>query len=105
MIDLYDNEVEVIYDTVMKVQDKYASRTADGSNLLELQNELVGRLADLGFGCIVDVTPIMGGEPVTVSITERLDGKPFDPERKRWEVKKRAEENKDDPDDKIEGVV
>jgi hypothetical protein len=105
MIDLYENEVELIYETIQKVQMKYQGREANGANLLELQHEVVGRLADLGFGAIVDVTPIVVNQPVVVSITERLDDEPFDAERKRWEVKRRVERNDDDPDDKIEGVV
>ncbi len=104
MIDLYDAEVEKIYEAVQTVQMKYEGKAADGSNLLNLQQELVGRLADLGFGAIVDVTPTLEGQPVVVSINERLNDS-FDPERKRYEVKKRVRENKDNPDEKIEGVV
>jgi hypothetical protein len=106
MIDLLDHEVEKIYDSVQIVQSKYMGKEANGDNLLRLQHELVERLADLGFGAIVDVTPTLAGEPVTVSISERLDNTPFDAERKRHEVKKRVEErHRDDPGDKIEGVV
>ncbi len=104
MIDLYDQEVEKIYSTVQTVQNKYWGKEANGSNLLELQQELIGRLADLGFGAIVDVTPILEGQPANVSINKRLNGE-FDPERKRWEVKERAEKRKENPDGKIKGVV
>lgn len=105
MIDLYEKEIEEIYETVQVVQTKYQGQEANGDNLLRLQHELVGRLADLGFGATVDVTPVLEGFPVVVRIDERLDNQPFDAERKRWEVKRRTERGENDPDDKIEGVV
>lgn len=104
-VDLYEHEVEKIYTIVQKVQQNYFGKEASGENLLRLQNELVGRLEDLGFGATVDVTPVLEGEPVSVRIDSRLDGDPFDAERKRWEVRKRIEENKDTPADEIEGLV
>lgn len=105
MIDLYENEIEKVYDTVQTVQLKYQGKEANGEVLLQLQQELVGRLSDLGFGVTVDVTPILEGFPVTVRIDERLDGDPFDAERKRWEVKKRVEQKKSTPVDEIEGSI
>lgn len=105
MIDLYENEVELIYSTVQKVQQSYWGKEANGDNLLRLQNELVGRLEDLGFAATIDVTPVLGGDPVSVRIDSRLDNNVFDAERKRWEVRKRVEENKDTPVDEIEGAV
>lgn len=105
MIDLYENEVELVYSTVQKVQQTYWGKEASGDTLLRLQNELVGRLEDLGFAATVDVTPVLGGDPVSVRIDARLDSKPFDTERKRWEVRKRIDENKDTPVDEIEGSV
>ena len=105
MIDLYEHEVEQIYEAVQKVQSTNMGKEANGENLLRLQNELVGRLEDLGFSSTVDVTPVLEGEPVSVRIDERLSGDLFDAERKRWEVRKRIEENKDTPADEIEGLV
>lgn len=105
MIDLYENEIEQIYDTVQKVQEKYSGMMATGDTLMRLQHELVGRLEDLGFGSTVDVTPVLGGDPVSVRIDSRLDNDLFDAERKRWEVTKRIEENRDTPVDEIEGAV
>lgn len=105
MIDLYEHEVEQIYSAVQKVQAKYLGKEASGETLLRLHNELVDRLEDLGFGSTVDVTPVLEGEPVSVRIDSRLDSDAFDTERKRWEVRKRIEENKDTPVDEIEGAV
>jgi hypothetical protein len=103
VIDLYEEEAERIYNVVQGVQQKYLGQEANGDNLLRLQQELVGRLADLGFGAIVDVTPTLEGYPVTVAIEERLDNEPFDAEKKRWQVKKRIEKGEDAPP--IEGLV
>lgn len=105
MIDLYEKEIEQIYSVVQTVQQKYMGLEANGDNLMRLQHELVGRLEDLGFSSTVDVTPVLEGEPVSVRVDSRLDGEMFDAERKRWEVRKRAEENKDTPVDEIEGAV
>lgn len=104
MIDVYENELQSIMDTVQAVQVKYQGQENSGENLLRLQHEIVDRLSNLGFGAIVDVTPCLAGEPVTVSINERLDTTPFDSERKRWEVKKRIERGDPNPDE-IEGAV
>lgn len=105
MIDLYENEIAKVYDTVQTVQTKYQHKQANGEVLLQLQQELVGRLADLGFGATVDVTPILEGQPCTVRIDSRLDGDPFDAERKRWEVKRRIERKDASRADDIEGTV
>lgn len=104
MVDLYEKEKDLVVETVQKIQSKYWGKTASGENLLRLQNEIVGRLEDIGFQVTVDVTPVLEGDPVTVRIDRRLDDKPFDSERKRWEVKRRITEKKQNPDD-IEGMV
>jgi hypothetical protein len=103
MVDLYEEEAIKIVDTIQAVQQKYQGKENNGDNLLRLQQELVGRLADLGFGAVVDVTPTLEDKPVTVSIEERLDNQPFDAERKRYEVKQRVEKGEDAPP--IEGLV
>ena len=104
MVDLFDNERDKIYEAVLTVQRKFIGKEASGDNLHRLQNELVDRLEDLGFGATVDVSPILRGEFATVSIDSRLDNKPFDAEKKRWEVKHR---DKDDhkKTDQIEGLT
>lgn len=105
MIDLYEDEVDKVYSTVQAVSQKYWGKEASGDNLLRLQHELVGRLEDLGFATTVDVTPVLGGDPVSVRIDSRLETVPFDTERKRWEVKRRVKNNDDTPVDEIEGLV
>jgi len=102
MIDLYENEVELVYDTVQYVQRKFSGKMASGENLTLLQKELVGRLEDLGFGCTVDVTPIAQGLPISLRIDSRLENRLFDAERKRWEVQRRDD---DTPVSEIEGLV
>lgn len=103
MIDLYEDEAKTIYESVHKVQTRYFGKDASGENLLNLQNELIKRLEDLGFAATVDVTPALEGLPISVRIDERLDTNPFDMEQKRWEVKRRIERKEADPD--IEGMV
>jgi hypothetical protein len=105
MVELTDSEAKRVIQAVEKVQVKHMDGSdITGEKLGRLANELEGRINDLGFGCIVDVTPLWGGKPVVVSITERHDGRDsIGVEQKMFEVRKRAEKKEHVPD--IEGHV
>ena len=87
MYQLLDSEAEAIRKEVEYVQEKFMGREFTSHNLELLQSELIGRIEDLGFEAIVDVTPLFEFQPVMVSIAGRKDNKPFDHEKKAHEVK------------------
>lgn len=89
---LYDHEAQQIQDTVRKVQSKYYGRSNTLENLYSLEREIVGKLQDLGFNSIVDITPCFDGQPIEVRVESRIDkNHDFDHDLKRYEVKKSRE--------------
>jgi hypothetical protein len=86
MYQLLDSEAEAIRKEVEYVQEKFMGKEFTSHNLELLQKELIGRIEDLGFEAIVDVTPLFEFQPVMVSIGGRLEGH-FDHEKKAHEVK------------------
>ncbi len=93
MINLYDHEVKSIYEEIQYVQKKWWGKSNTSENMDRLQRELIGRLEDLGFTAIVDVSPTLEGHPVDVRIEGRTDTHEFDHELKAHEVQKQIERN------------
>lgn len=105
MINLYQDEVVNITNTVAKVSLKWEGKTANGENLSQLHRELIGRLEDIGFLAEVDVTPVLAGMPVSVSILDRIDSQVFDLEKRQHELKELSTKNELDNQPQIEGNV
>jgi len=90
-MEIYDHEAVAIKQEISHVQEKYIGKSFTAENLDRMHRELVGRMEDLGFTAVVDVTPLYEFEPVQVSITGRVERKEFDHEFKRSEIKKSKE--------------
>jgi len=91
-MNIYDHEAETIRKEVEYVQEKYMGKSFTAENLEKLHRELEGRMNDLGFTAVVDVTPLYEFQPVQVSITGRTDKHEFDHDLKRKEILKSREE-------------
>ena len=91
-VQLYDHEAQRITEVVRQVQTKYYGKSNTLENLYALESEIKGRLQDLGFHSIVDITPCFEGEPIEVRVEGRINkNHDFDHELKRHEIRKSRE--------------
>ena len=90
-VNLYDFEKDAILKLVQSISEKWWGKPNTPANLAELHNELVGRLADLGYKTTVDVTPTIAGKPIDVRIDDRIQQIEFDYDKHRDEIRKSRE--------------
>ena len=93
-IPIYDYEGQQIENTVRQVHVKYFGKSNTIENMTALEKEIIGRLKDIGFNAIVDVTPCLEDppKPIDVRVESRVDKKhDFDHNLKRWEIQKAKE--------------
>jgi hypothetical protein len=83
----------------MSVRRNYQHKAFTTANLDALRDETLTRLAGIGVLASVDVAPCLNGEPPVVEIIGKVGDvgfqKPFDHERKQYEVNKANDRGED----------
>lgn len=90
--ELLDSEVKQVFDIIVDIQARYATRANTADNLESMRDEALTRLMDIGVLATVDPTPCFYGDPPVVEIIGKVDQqfKKFglDHEQKGWEINK-----------------
>src|SRR3954453_21153703 len=85
--DLTDHEAIRMVGVVHEAQTRWAGKPNTPDNLETLRDEVLTKLAEIGIVATFDVAPCFYGEPPVVEYVGKVGGiKPFDHERKAWEV-------------------
>jgi hypothetical protein len=98
MMELTDSEVTQVFQEIVKIQQKYATRQATPANLDSLRDEILTRMLELGIHANFDPVPMVDGEPPAVEIIGKIPGGAFDKygfdhEKEQWEVQKAETRN------------
>lgn len=92
---LTDEDVTTVGKIVYALQLKFRNRYANETNLAQLEDEAMTKLAEAGFLAKVDPTPTLTGDPPIVEIIGKVGNlgfqKPHDHERQYWDVAKAEE--------------
>lgn len=97
--DLTDDEIQKTVQIVNSVRLRYAGKPNTVENLEDLRDEVLTRLSEIGVLATLDPAPCFYGEPPTVEIIGKVDDpgfqKPFDHEKKQYEVRKATDRGED----------
>lgn len=98
--DLQDHETAAAVKIIREVQLKYMGRTNSESNLNELRDEILTRLANIDILASFDPVPCLQGLPPEVEIIGKVPNDPihkygFDHELKQYEVQEAQKRNEE----------
>ncbi len=98
--DLTDEEIKNAIRIVNDIRLKWAGKQNTSTNLENMRDEILTRLAEINVLATFDPTPVFYEEPPTVEIIGKIAPDPihkygFDHERKRHEVLGAVERNED----------
>lgn len=98
--DLQEEEIQKAWVIMLDINQRYRRKSNTSSNLDQLREEVLHRMAAIGILAEVDPAPCLYGEPPIVNILGKVSGDPihsqgFDHERKAFEVKQATQRGED----------
>lgn len=91
-MELTDSEVTKVFQEIVRIQRRYASRRNTHQNLEALRDEVLTRLMEMNILATFDPAPCLQGLPPEVEIIGKVGQEAeqhgFDHEKQQWEVRK-----------------
>ena len=91
-LQLQDAEMLAIRRIQLELNQKYSLMPRTEKTIDAIESEAIEKIAGLGFIAHVDAFPILQGEPLSITLLQRVDPKyTFDHEQKAYDVNKARE--------------